>query len=310
MWGASEEVEGDFLPAPSSCAAGGQHSFLRSRLSHAHRWMLLCAGQDQPVPYPPNTATKPATLQKAPWSRGTRRKGQGILPFFSLTNVLVMAFICSVAEGLVIVSIFTCCYVPFQVEFCSDNNNNLFLSLCWRKQTSFQVSLPLDYSREQRFIMLLSWPLQLAKGCHKLHQTPHFQFGSLIHPNSRQKVPLRIAGSFSDDYHYSTNITRCLMLLLKSLIFYLVPAYFSCVSLKLIIQAASHVMHLVSLFFVPLRRSGRSWWARGTQSQRCLGMLWVAEEERTDLHQVSELCPFRTYLYNNEVFLIPWNFSR
>lgn len=235
MWGASEEVEGDFLPAPSSCAAGGQHSFLRSRLSHAHRWMLLCAGQDQPVPYPPNTATKPATLQKAPWSRGTRRKGQGILPFFSLTNVLVMAFICSVAEGLVIVSIFTCCYVPFQVEFCSDNNNNLFLSLCWRKQTSFQVSLPLDYSREQRFIMLLSWPLQLAKGCHKLHQTPHFQFGSLIHPNSRQKVPLRIAGSFSDDYHYSTNITRCLMLLLKSLIFYLVPAYFSCVSLKLIV---------------------------------------------------------------------------
>lgn len=51
-------------------------------------------------------------------------------------------------------------------------------------------------------------------------QTPHFQFGSLIHPNSRQKVPLRRAESFSNHYHYSTNITRYLKLLLKRLIFF------------------------------------------------------------------------------------------
>lgn len=252
FWGSGSSLSFQLLAAgvplafAQACSESVTHAHGCSRGQVSHRL----------VPSWPNIASKPVILQKSPWSRGIGRKWQGILPFFSLTSVLGMAVICSNSEGLVIASIFTCCWVPFQVVFYLDNNNNLFLSLCWGKQTSFKYQFHWIIQESRGLLCVFcSWPLQVAKGCHKSHQTPQFQFGSLIHPNSRQKVPLRIAASFCSYYHYGTNITRYLMLLLKRLLL-LSPCIFQlCLSLKVVIQAASHIRHLMSLFFVPLRRS-------------------------------------------------------
>lgn len=152
MWWASEGAEGAFASSSFQLLLASTGS---GADSHVHMEAPACSSGRSSWPYWPNIATKPYILQKPPWLRGIGRKGQRILPFFSLTKVLGMAVICQ-KVWLFLMCLHTVMYVtPFQVEFYSDNNNNLFLSLCWRKQTSFQVSVPLDCSREQRFVLCI-----------------------------------------------------------------------------------------------------------------------------------------------------------
>lgn len=80
------------------------------------------------------------------------------------------------------------------------------------------------------------------------------------------------------------------MLLLKRLIFYLVLTYFSCIFLENWLFRLPLILRIWCLFSLSSSDLWRSWGPQGTQTQRGLRGLWVEEEERTDLYQVSELC--------------------
>lgn len=201
--------------------------------------------------------------------------------------------------------------VRFTFKLSYSDNNILSVShvgdctLVWRKDSSLKMSVSMDYSRGHRFIMyILLMVTPASRRMPFTSQTPHFQAGFLIHPNSRQKALLRKAGSFSNYYHYSTNLTKDLILLLKILLFDSALEDFSWAILKnwLFRRPLTIFIWCPFLFFVILRRSvGVLGSPRDSEPKMAQGV--VGGEGREGEHAPGFWnMLFRTYMCNNEVF--------
>lgn len=201
--------------------------------------------------------------------------------------------------------------VRFTFKLSYSDNNILSVShvgdctLVWRKDSSLKMSVSMDYSRGHRFIMyILLMVTPASRRMPFTSQTPHFQAGFLIHPNSRQKALLRKAGSFSNYYRYSTNLTKDLILLLKILLFDSALEDFSWAILKnwLFRRPLTIFIWCPFLFFVILRRSvGVLGSPRDSEPKMAQGV--VGGEGREGEHAPGFWnMLFRTYMCNNEVF--------